>query len=226
MMMPSLSKKVVCFDLDDTLYKEKDFVKSAFKEVAAYVACTFHVEARKVYNLMQTSFEKGKQAFQKVNEMLDTDIPMGTFLKMYREHKPDIQLKGNVLATLTVLQEKGFILGLITDGRSVTQRNKIEALGLERFFPNENIIISEEYGSEKPSEDNYKYFMGKYPSAQFAYVGDNLKKDFVTPNRLGWISICLLDNGENIHKQEFTMEKRYQPSFIVKKMEDIVAVLS
>lgn len=68
--------------------------------------------------------------------------------------------------------------------------------------------------------------MKKYPSVQYAYIGDNLKKDFVAPNRLEWISICLLDNGENIHEQKFTMEKQYQPSFIVKKMEDIVAVLS
>lgn len=226
MTMPSLSKKVICFDLDDTLYKEKDFVKSAFKEVATYVACMFHVEAEKVYNLMLSSFEKGEQAFQKVNEILDTNIPMEIFLKMYREHKPDIRLKQNVLSTLTTLKEKGFILGLITDGRSITQRNKIESLGLERFFLNENIIISEEFGSEKPSENNYKYFMKKYPSVQYAYIGDNLKKDFVAPNRLEWISICLLDNGENIHEQKFTMEKQYQPSFIVKKMEDIVAVLS
>lgn len=225
MTMPSLSKKVVCFDLDDTLYKEKDFVKSAFKEVATYVACMFHAEAENVYNLMLASFEKGEQVFQKVNEMLDTNIPMETFLRMYREHKPDIRLAQNVLATLAALQEKGFILGLITDGRSVTQRNKIEALGLGRFFLSENIIISEEFGSEKPSENNYKYFMEKHPSAQFAYIGDNLKKDFVAPNRLGWISICLLDNGENIHEQKFTMENQYQPSFIVKKMEDIMAIL-
>lgn len=225
MTMPSLSKKVVCFDLDDTLYKEKDFVKSAFKKVAAYVEYMSHVEAEKVYNQMLVSFEKGEQAFQKVNETLGTNIPMGTFLKMYREHNPNIRLAGNVLSTLTALKEKGFTLGLISDGRSITQRNKIEALGLERFFPNENIVISEEFGSEKPSENNYMYFMEKYPSARYAYIGDNLKKDFVTPNRLGWISICLLDNGENIHKQEFTMEKQYLPTFRVKKMEDIMDFL-
>ncbi len=225
MMMPSLSKKVVCFDLDDTLYKEKDFVKSAFKKVATYVAYMSHVEAEEVYKLMLASFEKGEPAFQKINETLGTNIPMETFLKMYREHKPDIRLAGNVLSTLTALKEKGFTLGLISDGRSITQRNKIDALELERFFPDENIVISEEFGSEKPSEDNYRYFMGKYPSAQFAYIGDNVKKDFVTPNRLGWISICLLDNGENIHKQEFTMEKQYLPTFIVKKMEDIMDFL-
>ena len=37
MMMQSMCKKVVCFDLDDTLYKEIDYVQSAFNEIAAFV---------------------------------------------------------------------------------------------------------------------------------------------------------------------------------------------
>ena len=35
-MMPSMCKKVVVFDLDDTLYKEIDYLKSAFQEIADY----------------------------------------------------------------------------------------------------------------------------------------------------------------------------------------------
>ena len=30
--------KVVCFDLDDTLYKEIDYLKSAYREIASYAA--------------------------------------------------------------------------------------------------------------------------------------------------------------------------------------------
>ena len=33
-------------------------------------------------------------------------------------------------------------------------------------------------------------------------MGDNLKKDFLTPNRLGWQTVCLRDDGRNIHKQD------------------------
>lgn len=220
-----MSEYVVCFDLDDTLYKEKDFVKSAFNEVAAYIACVSRKNEEAIRELMQSSFERGEQVFQKTNEILGIEVPMDVFLKIYREHYPDIQLAQNVLATLSILKEKGFILGLITDGRSRTQRNKIAALELKRFFRNDNIIVSEEFGSEKPSERNYRYFMDKYPSARFAYVGDNPKKDFVTPNRLGWTTICLLDNGENIHQQDFLEEKCYHSSFMVKDIKDIVDIL-
>ena len=44
--------------------------------------------------------------------------------------------------------------------------------------------------------------MKPYPQCQdFTYVGDNLNKDFVAPHALGWTTICLRDDGRNIHKQ-------------------------
>ena len=53
--------------------------------------------------------------------------------------------------------------------------------------------------------ENYAYFMKRYSYCQsFIYVGDNVKKDFITPNALGWKTICLKDDGRNIHKQDFT----------------------
>jgi putative hydrolase of the HAD superfamily len=93
-------------------------------------------------------------------------------------------------------------LGLVTDGRSVGQRNKIKVLKLYRWFDNADIIISEEFGSDKTNVKNFKYFEQKYPGHSFVYVGDNPKKDFVVPNRLGWQTVMLKDNSRNIHKQE------------------------
>ena len=100
------------------------------------------------------------------------------------------------------LKHRGITLGLITDGRSISQRNKIKALGLDRWFDNENIIISEETQSEKIEEPNFRHFVKKYRGAEFTYVGDNPKKDFIVPNRLGWKTVMLKDDGRNIHKQE------------------------
>ena len=65
------------------------------------------------------------------------------------------------------------------------------------------MVISEELGSEKPALANYTYFMERYPECHdFTYVGDNLKKDFIAPNTLGWLTVCLKDDGRNIHRQE------------------------
>ena len=58
------------------------------------------------------------------------------------------------------LRRKNIRLGIISDGRSRTQRNKLRALGLDWI---EDVVISEEFGSEKPCEANYLYFEKKYP---------------------------------------------------------------
>ena len=124
------------------------------------------------------------------------------------------------------LKEDGCILGLISDGRSVQQRNKFNALGLNRWINNNDVVISEEFGSEKPSLANYEYFMKRYPNAEFTYVGDNPKKDFFAPNQLGWNTVCLLDNGENIHKQTFeSVGVEYLPKMKVKALNELIELI-
>ncbi len=191
-----MCKKVVCFDLDDTLYKEIDYLVSAYGEIAVSVRHPGLVPQ------MVQWYRAGENVFQKLNQLLCIDTPIADYLKIYRNHYPAISLSDGVEDTLYELKHRGVTLGLITDGRSVGQRNKIKALGLERWFDEKNIIISEEFGSEKTDERNFRYFMESYPYCSYCYVGDNPKKDFVVPNRLGWQTVMLKDDGQNIHKQD------------------------
>lgn len=194
--MLSMCNTVVCVDLDDTLYKEIDYLTSAYGEIAASVGFP------ELVSQMVKWYREGENVFQKLNQLLRIDTPIEAYLKIYREHYPTITLSDGVEDTLDEIKHRGFILGLITDGRSVGQRNKINALKLDRWFDDENIIISEEFGSEKTDEKNFKFFMEKYPEHLFVYVGDNPKKDFIVPNQLGWQTIMLKDDGRNIHKQK------------------------
>ena len=205
--------KVICFDLNDTLYKEIDYLKSAFQDIAQYAAahcegCSDSVKilAIKAYNRMLEAYQEGLNAFDELNRFLGLELPISDYLYIYRNHKPTINLSKDVTNTLDALQRDRIQLGLITDGRSVQQRNKIDALGLKCWIENDDIIISEEFGSEKPALANYEYFMKRYPGcSEFLYVGDNPDKDFIAPNILGWETICLRDDGRNIHKQDFSV---------------------
>ena len=203
--------RVICFDLDDILYKEIDYLKSAYREIAGYAAEHCHgcsapvsVLAHKAYEVMLAAYREGDNAFEALNRFLGLNLPASDYLYIYRNHKPKIALSEDVVRMLDTLKVKGVRMGLITDGRSVQQRNKIEALGLSRWMDDEDMVISEEFGSEKPALANYTYFMERYPECHdFTYVGDNLKKDFIAPNALGWLTVCLKDDGRNIHKQDF-----------------------
>jgi putative hydrolase of the HAD superfamily len=119
---------------------------------------------------------------------------------LYRNHKPTIKLVKEASGFLEKLRTKKIKMGLITDGRSISQHNKLKALEIEYYFT--DIIISEEFGSEKPNINNYLFFEKNYPGHTFYFIGDNTSKDFIIPAKLGWKMICIKDNGFNIHKQE------------------------
>lgn len=226
-------EKVICFDLDDTLYKEIDYLKSAYKEIAAYAAdycrgCSDSpvILAAKAYGVMLEAYTNGRNAFECLNEFLGVSLPISEYLNIYRTHRPKIHLNEEAVCVLNALKAEGCGIGLITDGRSLQQRNKIDALGLHRWIADGNIVISEEFGSEKPSLANYEYFMQRYPDCKdFTYVGDNPKKDFIAPNVLGWQTICLADDGRNIHRQTMVgLAKEYLPNIIIKSLTEITKV--
>lgn len=222
--------KVVCFDLDDTLYKEIDYLKSAYREIASYAAdycrgCSDSpiILSVKAYDAMLIAYKEGQNAFERLNAFLGINLPISQYLQIYRMHKPNIRLSKSAVSALNSLKSPECIIGLITDGRSVQQRNKVEALGLNRWIIEEDVLISEEFGSEKPTPANYEYFMKRYPeSDEFMYVGDNLKKDFIAPNALGWQTVCLKDDGRNIHKQDFTsVSTKAMPKMIIEDLKSL-----
>lgn len=223
--------KVICFDLDDTLFKERLYLFSAYREIVAYAVSkiSFPTETtlpESAYEVMVDTYERGKNAFEALNTLLGLQVLTSDYLQLYRNHVPDIQLPTATEELLWTLLKQGHVLGLITDGRSIQQRHKIEALGLERFFLPENIVISEEFGSEKPSEINYRYFLNRYPEAEnFLYVGDNPKKDFVTPNRLGWLTVGLKDNGENIHSQSMDFLNEFLPKYWISELKQLLKLI-
>lgn len=215
MMMLCMCNTVICFDLDDTLYKEIDYLKSAYIEIAESVG---HPEAA---GRMLDWYQAGENAFKKLIETYGLPVGIADLLKIYREHYPDIHLEEGVKEYLVGLKEDGAKLGLISDGRSLTQRNKIKALGLEGLFDIE--IISEEFGSEKPCLKNYQAVKEKFPERKvFVYVGDNTAKDFFAPNQLGWRTVCIKNDGRNIHRQEMSLKKEYMPQYVVLSIKKLI----
>lgn len=218
--------KVVVFDLDDTLYKEVDYVYSGYRAVAAKVATDYGVDGPTAYRWMADAFGRGENPFDALEAGLGLTLPVAELVELYRTHKPDLHLGGEAEALLTALRAAGCRLGIITDGRSTGQRNKLEALGLFRYFDEADILISEETGKDKTSPDNFEYFCRTYPQAEaFFYVGDNPRKDFLHPNRLGWSTICLADDGRNIHPQNIEVADEAKPRYTVNALSDILNLI-
>ncbi|MDM1042814.1 MULTISPECIES: HAD family hydrolase [Empedobacter] len=210
-----MKAKYIIFDLDDTLMYEIDFLKSAFKEIADFIDKKNQEE---LFKLMLIKYHEGENVFDfLINNY--TNFSKEQLLQMYRNHFPNISLNEGTDDLLKKIKSKGYKLGLITDGRSVTQRNKLKALEIENLF--DRIVISEEFGSMKPNESNFKVFQEPEIDDYF-YIGDNTKKDFVTPNKLGWTSICILNKGFNIHKQDFNLDQQFLPQLKINSLSELL----
>jgi haloacid dehalogenase superfamily, subfamily IA, variant 1 with third motif having Dx(3-4)D or Dx(3-4)E len=215
----------IIFDLDDTLYKEIDYVKSGFNCVATYVSNTSQLLKDDLLESLLSFFDSGENAFAKLIEAYNLSCSIDDMLKQYRSHIPIINFDDKTKSILEILKSRNEFNGLLTDGRSIQQRNKIQSLGLDDYFS--DIVISEEFGSEKPAIENYLYFMDKSNknNTKYYYIGDNPSKDFISANKLGWITICLKDNGQNIHKQNFSLRKEFIPDHIINNIEDILEII-
>jgi len=211
MILPN--NTIIVFDLDDTLYSESDFEKSGIE----FVFNNFNIE----HIELDSIFNNRKNWIEQIIDGSNKQITFQMVLDMYRNHFPTIQLYKDSKVFLEKLLSQGNEISLITDGRSITQRNKLRALGIESYF--KNIIISEEVNSEKPSEYNFRMVMkNNNHEENYIYIADNPNKDFITPNKLGWTTICLLDRGQNVHKQNFNISSEYLPFFSISSFEEII----
>ena len=62
--------------------------------------------------------------------------------------------------------------------------------------------------------------------SRFVYVGDNPMKDFLWPNRLGWVTIQLIDDGRNVHSQQVSLPSDdYRPQYRIKSLDQLSALL-
>jgi putative hydrolase of the HAD superfamily len=201
---------LVVFDLDDTLYPERSFEKSGIE----YVFNFLQINSISLESLL----ENRSSWVDIIVNNYHKSILKESVLDLYRNHQPDIYLYNDAKVLLKKLISSNIEMSLITDGRSITQRNKLKSLEIEHYF--KDIIISEELKSCKPSEINFKNIM-KSNINEYVYIGDNTSKDFITPNKLGWKTICLLNRGENVHNQNFNLPKEYLPQHIIKSFDEI-----
>lgn len=191
----------VIFDLDDTLYSEKQYIRSGYKAVAKLLG------DEALADRLWTYFENGKPAIDELLNELGCIGRKEECLEAYRKQMPEITLYDGVVCMIEDLKAKGIKVGIITDGRPEGQRNKIKALGLESLV--DDIIITDELGGpqfRKPCDIAFRITQRRWglPFEQMVYVGDNAEKDFQAPKQLGMRSVFFrnidgiyFDNSKN-----------------------------
>ena len=195
----TINPKTTCLvlDLDDTLYKEYDYQTSGLNYVERELSALYNIDLN---NYLINLRDKGvHDIFLEIIHLLGLPLDVKeSLLFLYRNHMPQINLSKETKSFMQTIQHDFKQVAILTDGRSLSQRLKLKALGLTDI----PVYISEEWGSNKPDEKRFVAIMEKYQACSlFCYIGDNPAVDFIAPNKLGWSTYCLKGNNQNIHSQ-------------------------
>lgn len=217
----------VVFDLDDTLFPEREYAFSGFRAVASSFKPELGDPGETIADL-QRLFDSPhrthvfdallKERFGEASPAL-----VMRMVQTFRDHSPVITPYADVESALSRLRQR-VKLGLLTDGRAKVQWGKIDALNLRPCF--DAIIVTDELAPDaSPAGGDPCATFGKphprafhemakrlgVPASACAYVADNVAKDFVAPNALGWLSVQMTrpdgvyatavcaDGGEALH---------------------------
>ena len=194
------------FDVDDTLYEQIVPFENAYKSLF-----DMDIDMEKFYLLSRyysdVKFEASRNGEMTMDEyhiyrIQEAAKDLGVFLtaeqalsmqKEYKKNQQKLQMSNTTISILELAKENNVKLGIITNGPSEHQWAKIKALGIESWISRENIIVSGDYGINKPDVRIFEIMQEKLqlPNASLYYIGDSIENDIVGANNADWKGIWI-----------------------------------
>jgi len=218
--------KAWIFDLDDTLFLERDFVFGGYRAVATKIYDDFSIN---IESELRRRFLRGERGdlFTIILRQVGLDADekyIKELVGIYRNHQPNIQPFVDVIPTLEYLIGTGGKIGLITDGWWRVQKNKLTALGIQDLF--DAVVFTDKINgvkSWKPSGEGYQKCLNqlKIGPENAIYIGDNPKKDFVGARKLGILTIRVRrKDGE--HEHRLAPSPTHEPNLCISSLKELL----
>ena len=194
------------FDVDDTLYEQIVPFENAYRSLF-----DMDIDMEKFYLLSRyysdVKFEASRNGEMTMDEyhiyrIQEAAKDLGVCLtaeqalsmqKEYKKNQQKLQMSNTTISILELAKENNVKLGIITNGPSEHQWAKIKALGIESWISRENIIVSGDYGINKPDVRIFEIMQEKLqlPNASLYYIGDSIENDIVGANNADWKGIWI-----------------------------------
>ena len=194
------------FDVDDTLYEQIVPFENAFRSLF-----DIDIDMEKFYLLSRyysdVKFEASSNGDMTMDEyhiyrIQEAGKDLGVYLtdeqalnmqKEYKKNQQKLKMSDITVSILELAKKNNVKLGVITNGPSEHQWVKVDALGVEKWIPRENIIVSGDVGINKPDKRIFEVMQEKLQLGveSLYYIGDSLENDIVGANNAGWKSIWI-----------------------------------
>lgn len=177
--------KLFLVDMDDTLFEEREYVRSGFRAVAAHVA-RWGIQSESAWQILRQRFEisgRDKIFDHLLLTLFGTVRPsqIQELVDVYREHYPRISLYRDAADTLTALRAQGRVI-VVTDGLTSVQERKFAGLGLDRLV--DRVIFCDAVGFPKPDPGSLQGVVGQN-ARNAVLIGDHPAHDLALAARIG-----------------------------------------
>jgi putative hydrolase of the HAD superfamily len=188
-----IAPRCVVFDVDDTLYLERDYVRSGFAAVDAWAAAELGVDG--IADAAWEQFLTGRRGDTfdvalRARGVEPTPATVDQMVACYRSHRPDITMLPDAAARVEQIRGRAELVA-VTDGPLASQRAKVAALGVARWAA--LVVFTEEFGPgfAKPHPRAFELVEAHADTrgTDNVYLADNPAKDFAAPRALGWRTV-------------------------------------
>ena len=226
----------VIFDVDETLYNMTQPFERAFKEIwqdkydidmyELYTASRIHSDRVFDQVMAGTMTVDGAGVYRMQHAMRDfgfeiTEEEALEFQHVYRKHQQHLDISKTMERILNLLKERGVSLAILTNVETNHQMEKIRGMGLERWFSDDRIFVSDAVGYFKPDVRTFRAVEDALHlnREETWYIGDSIENDIEGAGAAGWHAILL-----NRHHND-TSIIRHKPDYIVESEEELLDVL-
>ena len=188
--------KVVVFDMDETLYDERQFVEGGLRAVADAMEERWQIAASMALRLMRAELAHNGRgrvfdvALEAFGRRARGDILH--CLSVYRGHVPQLRLYPDARRALRRLSQ--YSLYVVTDGTPRVQRAKARALGLYHLV--DGVVATWHRGRRfgKPSPHAFHQIARREKATphEIVYIADDPNKDFIQLKASGFKTVRLL----------------------------------
>lgn len=171
--------RALVFDLDRTLFDRR----TAFNRwVRSHSICK--LQQQMIVAIDQDGCGDRTTFLEKVSHILDRQVTQTSFVK---ELLSFASINSDLIELLIHLRER-YLLAVLSNGGSVSQRLKLTALGLDTVFEDSSVFISEEIGVSKPDLKAFQYVAKslKLSPTKIRYFGDQINLDIKAARAAGW----------------------------------------
>jgi len=170
---------IIIFDLDNTLFKELDYLKFAYSDIAKKIVQRYNsLKKSEITNFLVKSFEiyGRSNLYQRLIQQFKIDFTLDEFLTSLRNVKiPQDSIKINPLIKNFIINNiDKFKFCIATNGNPIQQKNKIKSIALP-FKENFYILYCDLLGEDK-----------KKPSPVFISNILNKFKNLKKENTIRW----------------------------------------